>query len=417
MRTNVILGFSAVIPLSLATSLFVACGASGDAEEPAESNSPTPFSADAGVDATVQPRERDASIDRTIPIDGDGIRDARPHDGSSTSPPSDAERGEASSMIDANNVDGGVDSGTIEAGTVDSGFAPVGTSCLPINATQERVCGRCGVEKRLCFSSGDGGASWLEWGPCLGEKPDAGLPNTTISLPCKMCGTRKLTYDSQCNPTVGFCEPSANAECEVGQGEWVQGLSCTGGLGRYRSCRTDCTWEPYSDCTSYVNANRLVIAPSTNGMSNTVSGTFPFDDGARGKRLINSSDETCPLGTSYPSSSMVKFGYVEVVNRTAQTATLSIWNGGEDTQMAAYAGSTIPTDDAARRACLPGTKATDSCPTSLAAQCNGPAQTSTAGITGVKVGPNSSATVYTGMYSTSSSVAEYKLFVRTDELR
>jgi hypothetical protein len=252
----------------------------------------------------------------------------------------------------------------------------------------------------------------------MGEKDEAGFPNSSVFVPCEKCGTKEIRYDSQCNASVGFCTPAPGAECEKHAREWVSGLSCSSGLGRYRACKDNCTWESYGVCTTYANPNALDAAPSAtaDAGANIVSAQFSYQTNPKARRLIGYSNVACPITeTTYPETSETGFAYVEVKNPTARTLTIDLWHSTADTQMAVYAGSEIPDerDDSARRACIAGTTASDTCPTALTDKCGGSGQYSTAGIAGVKLAPGASITVWNALKFSPVASTPFTLNVRT----
>lgn len=394
----------------------VACSADGDGGEPDQAADAAPAD-DASVDATRPDAKApsDAAADRTTPPakDNGGVDASKPD--TAVTVDAGLDTGSVGDASDAS--DGAIP--IVDAGpdVVDASYDPVGSACPTSNAVQTRLCGRCGTEKRLCWPQ-DGGSVWLDWGPCQAEKADAGLPNTQVPVDCEMCGKKVITYDSLCNASVGFCQPAPGAQCEKGAAEWAPGLSCSGDLGRLRTCDTSCKWEDFSDCQTFQNPNKLSIATLSDAGSNVVSATFRYVANPKIKRLLGASDITCPItATGNPVSDMTVYAYVEVRNPTAKTAVVSLWHSAGDSQMAVYAGSTIPADDAARRACMPGTKASDSCPATMSGLCGQTGMFSTAGVAAVTVPANGSITVYNTLYSTTAGAGPFLLSVRTDSLQ
>jgi hypothetical protein len=306
-------------------------------------------------------------------------------------------------------------------------YAPTGSECSRSNAVEERLCGFCGAQKRLCLKSGDGVLRWLDWGPCIGEKPDAGLPGTVVRRACKMCGTQTIHYDSQCNATVGFCEPSLTAECEAGETEWVQGLSCSTGQYRTRSCKADCSWDDFGSCTK-LGAGSVIVAPSVvsaqdAGTSAASKGTFALQTKPSQTALIGYGTQTCPLSSYYPTTDATAYAYVEVQNPMDRAIVVDLWHSSGDTQMAVYAGTTVPDPFSVdeRRLCKAGTSVTDRCTDSLSKDCNGsPTQVSTAGLAGIEIPAKSSIVVWNAlsrMPSTGGSLDPLTLNVRTTAIR
>jgi hypothetical protein len=58
----------------------------------------------------------------------------------------------------------------VNAKAIESGYAS-GSSCHELNAVQGRSCGRCGIQRSACLSTGGGSLAWSYWGVCYGEAP------------------------------------------------------------------------------------------------------------------------------------------------------------------------------------------------------------------------------------------------------
>jgi len=394
-----------LVPAALAATWIAGCASQLDVDFalPGDDAAVAPNNAtlDAGTpDATTRPAP-DAGPDAATSRDAgkDALADARV----------DAAR-------DAGVVDAAPDAAVVAP---DASFEPVGAACASPHAVESRLCGSCGTQKRLCWPAADAGsATWLDWGPCLGEKQDAGPPNTSITLPCEMCGTKVVRYDAQCNASAGFCTPGPGAQCERNSSQWSSGLSCSTGLGRYRQCKDDCTWQGFGLCTPYVNPNAIALQPlGADAGPSVATGTFTWTVAPKARRLIGYGDKACPITEpGFPESTDTGYVYVEIRNPLAQTATVDLWHENGDTEMAVYDGSAIPdeTDNAARRACLAGTTAADECPASMAADCAGASRYSTAGIAGVRIAPGASITVWNGLrYSPFGLPGQVTLKVRT----
>jgi hypothetical protein len=405
MLSNVkILLFATLSTCSLLGTLD-ACNANGVTDDDNAPPLAIDANSDSGTPDTASPR--DAALDHTV---------SQPPPDGRTDPNTTDARGDGAATREASSppiVDAAPDA-------FDGGHAPTGSACATANAVQSRLCGRCGTEKRLCAASasGDAGAVWLDWGQCLGERADAGLPNTQISFDCERCGKKITTYDSNCNSSVGMCQPAVDAECETGTEEWVLGLSCNAPLGRSRTCSNACKWDTASDCSAYANPNRLAIATLSDAGSNIVSATFTYISNPKIKRLVGVRDLNCPIAEqAFPQGDLTSYAYVEVQNPTSSTAEISLWHTKDDTQMAVYAGSSLPASEAERRNCIPGTMANDYCPAALKALCAPAGQGSTAGVASVTIPPNGSITVYNGVYSPFIGSIPFVLNVRTDSLK
>ncbi len=397
----------------------LACSADGGGGEPDDSTADAAPGPDTGADATstpdAKPPTKDAAADHMVTPVVDAGKDAKA-DATVT-----VDAGvDSSATVDAS--DAALDSGlTFVDATpgVDAGFDPTGAACVTPNQIQQRICGKCGIQKRVCFP-GDGGATWLGWGLCDGEKADAGLPNSQVPLDCGMCGVQLIIYDNLCNASIGFCNPTPGAQCERGSIDWAPGLSCAGELGRQRSCDNSCHWDAYSDCQTFQNPANMTIAGPADAGVNIATGTFKYAINPKHKRLLNGSDTSCPIvATGLPVADTTGYAYVAVKNPFPHAATVSLWHSALDTQIAVYAGGDIPADDVARRACITGTKASEKCPTTMTAQCGTIAtgNSSTAGVTSVKIPANGTITVYNALSLTTGVAGPFTLSVRTDSLQ
>jgi hypothetical protein len=151
------------------------------------------------------------------------------------------------------------------------------------------------------------------------------------------------------------CNDGPDAACYPGSSDYVVGLSCDAG-GRWSTCQADCTWGAYGACTvpdgGALSADTLVV-PSTVGGKATK--TFTLDSASPIPLL---QDYMCPstFGSATP------YGYVELINETTKSATVSVWHsvatGGTTlasvgTVMATYSSSLPPLsgDDEGRAAC------------------------------------------------------------------
>jgi hypothetical protein len=169
---------------------------------------------DPDLDGAIAPDERpDASLDPSV----DGSRDGATvtSDGASETRVSD----------------GALET---EASAADGGLA-----CTP-GTLEERACGRCGKQLRVCGSDG----SWSDPSVCNGET-GACVPGESGSEPCGASGTRTRTCSVGCTwGAFGACvEPP---ECAPGE---TQSESCGRCGTRTRSC-TGGRWSPFGSCGS-----------------------------------------------------------------------------------------------------------------------------------------------------------------------
>ncbi|MFO0675169.1 MAG: hypothetical protein U0169_01450 [Polyangiaceae bacterium] len=421
----------------------LACSGSDTGEDDDDSGATTPDASRAETGSGVT----DAAADRTS-TDATAPRDAS-QDGTTTDVATDGAKDGASDVAsDRVNTDSG-DSGSADASSdavsdtnvpdvslPDASFDPVGSPCAQPNALQERLCGRCGVERRFCGPV-DGGYVWQPWGTCLGERPTGCIPGSTVIEYCGLCGTRTLVCQNDCSLGAGgFCQRPTNAECEGDAGvdggrvvsEFVSGLSCPMGEGRRRSCKTDCSWNDFGSCESPFSgdggSNPNILVAGAAGQ--VVTGEFELPVNPKIKAVettILGTPITCPLTNL--TTRTTQFSYVQVQNPTAAPIHVSIWgttatNGEElDTIMAVYGGPVPPpdTDESARKLCLAGTFTNDDC-TSSSGVCEGGfaglVADSDDGDQGVTIPGNGSITVYTALYFSGTVARTYALNVRVE---
>ncbi|MGZ3424517.1 MAG: hypothetical protein ACXVEE_42050 [Polyangiales bacterium] len=107
-------------------------------------------------------------------------------------------------------------------------------------AVEERACGKCGKQSRLC----DGGA-WLAWSSC-GSETGACLPGDTRPGTCGFCGTHTETCTAACVWSAGAC--TGEGGCAAGATETQYGGCLDGTQIKTRACSVTCTWSVWSDC-------------------------------------------------------------------------------------------------------------------------------------------------------------------------
>lgn len=301
-------------------------------------------------------------------------------------------------------------------------FDPPGSPCGPLFTKQERACGTCGTENRVCLKQLDAGAAdaagqpgyWSPWSNCV-------TPATAVCDPvqnyadekCGNCGTRQRVCQLDCTFIAGLtCQNEG--ECAPGSNDWEQGLGCNSPLGRTKSCTPTCSYDLAASCTTAPpNPNNLVIASTTPGT--IVTKTFSTN-AVTEKRVVASFGGAlaCPATLS---STMTVRQYVEVKNTTASALHLSVWAAkaattsvSNDTVMAVYAGGIVPKSDAERQNCIE--IVSDDCDSTIGGALNPKACVSgQAGLlkgdddgsggtyAGVPIPANGSITVYVAPYS------------------
>jgi hypothetical protein len=154
------------------------------------------------------------------------------------------------------------------------GGTDVGGTCTP-RLTEERACGRCGRQVRICNTD----ATWSDWSVC-GNETGACTPGASESEPCASGGQRSRTCGATCEwDPFGACKVD---ECVTGgrqeepcgacgkrtrscvSGAWQswsacggegvcaagskQSEACPGGTQRERTCTSACAWPSWPAC-------------------------------------------------------------------------------------------------------------------------------------------------------------------------
>jgi hypothetical protein len=367
-----------VFPLVLSSALavIVACSADGGGDVIVD----TPASAEPDPTVSLPPPSRPDDASSDVKDSGkDGAKDAKPD--------------------------------TYDAGKP----APnPGDACKTLDEMFTRTCGICGTQKALCLAGPDGGAGVVSiYSPCENELVGGCVPGTVENEPCGNCGTRKRTCTVYCAWTATTCTGEPPDACSPTAHDYTTAGCPTPGTYRTRSCGSGCAWNGFSGCGSL--DFQLTVSGT---VGNTVSAIYPLRKSLSDKRLTG----TCPNGFLSTTTNHPYF-YVELVNPTEDTLTLSAWNatapGGAviDTLMGWYAGNVKPTDDASRKACAKGI--VDSCPTGTPCP-----EYQWAGVTGtnaITLPPFGSALLYFASYyaagGSSASEGNVKVVVRTDAIQ
>lgn len=369
---------------SSALALVVACSANGSGDDlipqtdEAGATEPTPTGAvlpgSTVPDATVEDASKDAAKD----AGKDAAKDAS---------------------------DSGVDAGKPSPNE--------GDACATLDEIFSRMCGACGTQEALCLPKADGTPGVVSsYSGCANELATGCIPGTTENEACGNCGTRARTCTKYCAWTAGACTGEPVNSCSPTAQDYTSAGCPTAGTLRTRACNGVCSWSSWSPTCGGLDFK--LVAPATVGES--VSGIFPLRAQVSGKRMSG----TCPNGY-FSTTTNHPYAYVEVVNPTATTLTLSAWNtlaqtGGPiiDTLMTWYPGNVKPADEAARKMCAKGVA--DSCGTLPCGDYKWAGLTATNAIT---IAPSGSVLVYFGSYypAGGSSVAEgdVKLVIRTDQ--
>ncbi|MDB4941678.1 MAG: hypothetical protein JWP97_1212 [Labilithrix sp.] len=258
-------------------------------------------------------------------------------------PPSDNNDDDAATTKDAGKKDAGKDAGKSD-GAVDAGPPPPveGDPCTTPNEIKTKSCGICGKASTICLVDG-ATKKWGPYGDCASELAGGCAPGTTQA--CGNCGTQT------CNNSCGFgaCTGQPPMSCSPGNVELVA-ASCPAGQYRSKTCKADCTYDNVS-LTCQAPPNYITVPAAVGGVNSSVITLSATQNTPR-------ISGTCPSATI--STTSTPYNYMEVRNSTAKAVTVSIYQsqapGGPipDTIIAAYAGNTAPTTDAARKACLKG---------------------------------------------------------------
>lgn len=288
-----------------------------------------------------------------------------------------------------------------------------GDACKTVDQIFSRMCGLCGKQEAICLPKPDGTPGVVsQYSPCVNELVTGCLPGTTETEACGNCGTRQRTCTQYCAWTAGACMGEPASSCTPTSQDYTTAGCPTPGTVRTRGCSDVCAWSNWTATCGALDYELVVAADP----GNSVSAIYPLRALVSDKRLTG----TCPNG-SFSTTTNHPYVYVEIVNPTEHTLTLSAWNtaapnGGPiiDTLMTWYAGNTKPTDDASRKACAKGM--VDSCPSGLpCGDLKWAGLTSTNAIT---LPPFGSALIFFGSYyaagSSSASEGNVKLVVRTD---
>ena len=125
------------------------------------------------------------------------------------------------------------------AGGGPDGGGDGGGPCVA-NTLEERSCGMCGTQARVCDATG----AWLPWGACTGEVGEC-VPGVEVLEPCELCGQRRRFCSSTCDWIPGPCENQG--VCEPGTVR-VTTASCPADHVRTSTCTDQCQDGSWSPC-------------------------------------------------------------------------------------------------------------------------------------------------------------------------
>jgi hypothetical protein len=361
--------------VALASPLALGCSSSGEETIPGDTPDTGAPVADTGA-----PVDTGAADTGSAPADA-GVQDATIAD-AATDAATDAGLADAT-IPDATVADAALDA-ALDAGAVDAG-----RTCATANDFEERSCGVCGTQSRLCRRQSDGGLDWATWSFCNGQLDGGCAPGTEPDggIACgNRCGRQRAVCQTDCTYAFGSCVPAPNAVCDKGGSVWEQAdAGCTDPTeGRRRSCLDDCTWGTWSGCEPYYVLRDGGLTASadlviTNDTRLSVVRTFAASATLPRLPAPFSGYTACPMGDTFSSTS-TPWVSVTVGNATATPRTVSLWassvttDGGTsasvDTVSAVYPTATFPTTEADRRACVGGTN--DGCPSGNTEGCASP---------------------------------------------
>ena len=158
------------------------------------------------------------------------------------------------------------------------------TECAP-GAEEERPCGRCGVERKVCSPEGD----WGEWSSC----EDSGVcdPGAEESQGCGEGGTQTRICGMSCQweafSSCVQCDDGATESCYTGP-------AMAAGVGACVEGRRTCSRGQWSSCQGDIRPN---IEICTDGVDNDCDGLVDRGD----SDCVAQLGETCAVGDCAPS--------------------------------------------------------------------------------------------------------------------
>lgn len=355
--------------VAAASPFALGCSSSGSEDAPTEPADTGAPAADASPTADTGSAADTGASDAGLPTDAAPVQDATIGDATVPDAAADA-------MSDATVRDGGTDAAPVDAGPI----------CRTGNDFEERSCGVCGRQSRICRTQADGGLGWADWSFCNGQLDGGCVPGTEPDggLACgNRCGRQRAVCQNDCSYAVAACISPPGAVCDKGTSTWTQAdAGCTDPLhGRRRSCLDDCSWGTWSDCEPYyaladggvaASAELVITNDSVKTVTKTLAATATI---AR----IPTFPAACPLTGTF-SSTVTAYVSVTVGNATAAARTVSLWASGAsvdggatssiDTVSAVYPTATAPTNEADRRTCVGVPN--DTCPSGNAEGCTSP---------------------------------------------
>lgn len=276
-----------------------------------------------------------------------------------------------------------------------------GTACTVKGERFTRPCAPCGSQIAFCTPN----MTVSGYGACRSAEGACAPGSTEPGAACGACGVTTRVCNDQCVFQDSTCEGELPTGCVAGRTE-QRLASCGTGQTIVYECNAACAWEPQTGavCTGTPAFPVINIAPSE---GTTIDRLVTTGEQIRGPR--NFYDDCNAL-----SAQQVYGRVFELINSTAQAATVDVWNIGASTLwdfvFIAYdepplaPGDLIPACIATNDVCnvSPYNDLTDAC---------------FAGSGAVRIPANGRRWVYVGNFANDDPARAYTLRVKTVDLQ
>jgi hypothetical protein len=249
------------------------------------------------------------------------------------------------------------DAGTKDSATaVDAGPPPPvpDTPCPTLDEVKTKPCGACGTQSTICLDVA-GTKKWSVYSTCVGELVGGCIPGTVVNEACGNCGTQKKSCTQFCAFSVAACTGQPANACVPGSVE-LQNAGCpSADVYHQRTCGPTCT-APNFDAVCTAPPTTVEVGPTVGSVTSTVA----ILTSAQTMPNFSTLASACTSVTLSTTVTTAPYVYINVHNPLATAATVAIYNilapGGVvfETQLAAYDGTTGPTDEASRKLCVRG---------------------------------------------------------------
>lgn len=224
-----------------------------------------------------------------------------------------------------------------------------GDTCTQVDKVFTKTCGKCGKQEAICLDDGAGKLTVTDYGQCNGETGVC-VPGSTESASCGNCGTLTKTCNNYCAWTSSACGGQPTNSCAPGATEYSTAGCTAANTYRNKACGTACTWGSFTTvCAEPVNANKLNIATTLNGVANGTG--YQLTTSQQGKRQPYSCGTSASLSTTLDHP----YQLVELKNPDAtKTATIKVAVTGApiiEVMLNAYPNNLPPMTDAELKAC------------------------------------------------------------------